>query len=64
MNKQELIQEHKELHKSLDRLVACFIENNTINPSEVSVMELIEWSYKQTIDPVCAKKKQKVVNVD
>jgi len=46
-------EKHEELHKSLDQLVACFIEQTEKSLSETTVMELIQWSYQQTIDPKC-----------
>lgn len=49
-------EKHKELHNSLDQLVACFIEQTEKSLSETTVMELIQWSYQQTIDPKCEAK--------
>uniref|UniRef100_A0A6M3LDQ7 Uncharacterized protein n=1 Tax=viral metagenome TaxID=1070528 RepID=A0A6M3LDQ7_9ZZZZ len=51
MNKKEHIKRHKELHKSLDELIADFITHTDKLPSSSSVMELMEWSYKQTKNP-------------
>lgn len=42
---------HAELHKSLDNLVADFILHTGKFPSKTTVIELIEWSYQQTISP-------------
>lgn len=42
---------HRFLHGSLDELVADFIDHTGRLPSETSVMELMEWAYKQTISP-------------
>ena len=53
--KEELIQLHKELHRSLDQIVACLIENTNWNLTDKSIMELIGWSHQQTIEPVCFK---------
>jgi len=39
---------HKTLHKCFDELIADFISETGRMPSETTVMDLIEWSYKQT----------------
>jgi len=49
MNKQKHTQRHKELHKALDELFADFILH-TNKTTKATIWELIEWSYKQTID--------------
>lgn len=47
-------QRHIELHQALDELVADFVRHNPDKRlSEARVMELIEWSYRQTKDPDC-----------
>lgn len=56
MNKTEHIKRHKELHRGLDELLADFITHTENLPSRTSVMKLLEWSYKQTIDPDEEKK--------
>lgn len=47
--------EHKQirvlLHKKLDELVADFIEQTGKSLNESSIMELIEWSYRQAQSP-------------
>lgn len=42
---------HQLLHKELDELVADFITHTNSRPSKATVMELIEWSYTQTLNP-------------
>lgn len=42
---------HVELHKSLDELVANWITHTDSLPSKCTVMELMKWSYSQTISP-------------
>lgn len=44
-------QRHKELHKSLDELLADFIWHTTELPSKTSLLKLLDWSHKQTINP-------------
>jgi hypothetical protein len=39
---------HIELHKKLDELLADFINETKKLPSKTTIMELMEWSYKQT----------------
>lgn len=45
---------HQELHKMLDELAADFLSHSINNGkllSNTTVMELVEWSYQQTINP-------------
>ncbi len=51
VTKDEHIKRHKELHKALDELVADFINLTEKLPTQTTLMELMEWSYKQTIEP-------------
>jgi alpha-galactosidase len=51
MEEQEHIQRHKELHKALDELLADMIAHTKMLPSTTTVLELVEWSYQQTIKP-------------
>ena len=43
---------HKDLHASLDELIAEFLKGMeyTRPLKEVTLLELLEWSYKQTVD--------------
>ena len=51
MNKKTHKIRHKELHKNLDELVADFIKHTENLPSRTTLMEFMEWSYEQTINP-------------
>ena len=51
LSREEHIERHKKLHKSLDELVADMISQTKMLPSDTTVMELIEWSHKQTLVP-------------
>lgn len=42
---------HLELHRALDELIADFLTHTGKLPSRSTVMELMEWSYQQTIEP-------------
>jgi hypothetical protein len=45
---------HKMLHEHFDELLADFLFHNRDKlklPSNTSVMELVEWSHRQTIEP-------------
>lgn len=53
LTKEELIKEHKDLHRSLDRLAACYLSKNTKLLSQTTLMEFMEWSFKQTQNPEC-----------
>ena len=46
-------QRHIELHRSLDQLFADFVQHNPHlhNYMQQPIMALIEWSYRQTIEP-------------
>lgn len=45
------IARHKELHKSLDELLADFLGHTGKLPSSASLKEFMAWSYEQTINP-------------
>ena len=55
MNKEEEHRErHVELHRMLDELLADFISgksNKSALLSKTSIMELMYWSYEQTLKP-------------
>ena len=52
MTREEHIQRHKELHNSLDELVADWIsQNKGVLPSKNTVIELMKWSCEQTVNP-------------
>ena len=51
MNKIEHKKRHQELHKNLDELFADYISNNNFSSIDTPIKNLIEWSYKQTINP-------------
>jgi len=42
------LERHKELHRCLDELVADFIGHTEAVPSKTTVLELMQWSNKQT----------------
>lgn len=56
MSKEELIKIHLELHKSFDKLLACYISTQKKGLKETNLLEFMEWSYKQTINPSCLQK--------
>lgn len=53
MTREEHIKRHRELHRALDELLADFIQCNPwkLEFLTTPLKELLEWSYKQTIDP-------------
>ncbi len=59
LSKEELIARHKELHKGLDQLVACYITESKKNLTGTNLMEFMEWSFQQTINPSCFKENEK-----
>ena len=50
MTKEEHIKRHVELHKSFDELLADFISHTKFG-LKTTLMEFIDWSYSQTIEP-------------
>jgi len=51
MKAEEHKQRHIELHKAFDELLADWIGHTESLPSKSTVMDLIQWSYQQTIEP-------------
>ena len=51
MTKKEHKERHELLHKYLDELVADMIARTKMRPSQMTVFELMNWSFKQTLDP-------------
>lgn len=52
MKYQEHKKRHEELHKALDELVADYITHHQDSRlTGTTVMQLMEWSFKQTISP-------------
>lgn len=51
MTKEEHRERHIKLHKALDELMADFASHTRRGFTDTSVMELMQWSYKQTQDP-------------
>ena len=52
MNRRQHIKRHKKLHGALDELLADFVAQTGSVISQTSVFDLLEWSYKQTINPI------------
>lgn len=50
-DRQEHINRHKELHGHLDELLADALVHLKKFPSDMTVMELLNWSHKQTTNP-------------
>jgi hypothetical protein len=51
MTPEEHKQRHIELHKALDELVADYIQHTDKFITNTNLQQLIEWSFKQTLDP-------------
>ena len=51
MTEEEHKERHKDLHKYLDELLADWIFHTEGLPSKASILDLVNWSYQQTIDP-------------
>jgi len=60
MTKAKHKQRHKLLHKYLDELVADWIDHNKDKMlSKTTIMELLGWSAKQTLNPQSLKENEK-----
>jgi hypothetical protein len=44
-------QRHEFLHKALDELVADMLTRTDRTLSTITVMQLMEWSHQQTLEP-------------
>lgn len=51
MNQDTHKQRHIELHKAFDELLADFIMHTDELPMGRKISDLMEWSYRQTIEP-------------
>lgn len=49
INSIEHSEKHKQLHKYLDELIADFILDTGKDLEKSSIMQLVEWSFEQTI---------------
>lgn len=56
MNREELIERHKKLHRSFDELLACYIESKKGPVLQDSLMQFMEWSHKMTENPTCVER--------
>lgn len=54
--REELQEVHVKLHRSLDELLACFIESTNKLPSTTTLLEFLEWSANMRADPVCVER--------
>ena len=50
---------HKELHQSVDELLACYIEEMSRPVLQDSLMQFMEWSHAMTENPTCVDKHKK-----
>ena len=53
MTREELQERHTELHRSLDELLACFIETTGRNLSTTNLVEFLEWANRMRENPLC-----------
>jgi hypothetical protein len=51
MTEEEHKELHKQLHASLDTLLADFIGQTKKQLKNTNILELLVWSYEQTINP-------------
>ena len=51
MTRDEHIKHHELLHKALDELLADYMTHTGFLPSKTSVMDLLQWSFRQIASP-------------
>jgi len=55
MTKEEHRKRHVQLHEALDELIGDWLRYDGLPSgrllSDASIMDLVEWSYQQTLDP-------------
>ena len=51
MNLEDHKARHVELHQKLDELIADFIAHTEGLPSQTTLMEFLQWSHQQTLEP-------------
>jgi hypothetical protein len=51
MTKEEHIKFHKQLHRSLDILLADFVSQIEKTLSKTPIVDLMVWSFQQTVNP-------------
>lgn len=51
MTEKEHKEKHKALHNSFDELLADWIAQTKKTPSKSTILDLINWSHEQTINP-------------
>ena len=60
MNKTEHRERHIELHRNLDELLNDAIQYGGIFPSKATVLDLLRWSFEQTVEPLPIMDKQEI----
>ena len=48
ITKEEHKERHRVLHRELDELLACFMDDTGKLPSQTKIIELMKWSFEQT----------------
>ena len=58
LTRDEIIERHKTLHRSLDELFACFITEHPERSQflETPIADMMEWSFEMTVNPTCVNK--------
>ena len=51
MNEEEHKKKHEDLHRAFDELMDDWMTHTQRRPSKSSVLELLEWSFRQTAGP-------------
>jgi hypothetical protein len=58
LTRDEIIERHKVLHRSLDELFACFITEHPERSQflETPIGDMMEWAFEMTVNPTCVDK--------
>ena len=60
MNKADHRQRHIDLHRNLDELLNDAIQYGGLLPSKATVLDLLRWSFEQTVAPTPIMDKQEI----
>ena len=51
---------HIELHRKLDEIIADAIQYGGLFPSKATCLDLLRWSFEQTVEPTPIMEKQEI----
>jgi hypothetical protein len=56
MTREDLLRRHRELHRAMDELLACYVaQHRAGTPTlKLTLGEFLQWSHSMTQEPTCA----------